>query len=250
MLVFAFLAIPLLIITVTAFGGGSAITFPIESFSLKWFANVFALKSFRRSFITSLEVAFLATFISLLVGYSRSHYALARSGMKGRGLLKSIFLSPTIVPGIVIGFIMYQCLILTLRIPVFTGLLAGHFMVTLPYVIRVVGSSMEQFDFSIEEAAWSLGCPKTAAFFKVVLPNVTSGISSAFMLAFINSFNNIPVSMFLSGPGVSTFPSTLMNYIEYNYDPTVSAVSVLLMAATVIIMVIVDRTLGIAALAK
>ena len=57
-------------------------------------------------------------------------------------------------------------------------------MVTLPYVIRVVGSSMEQFDFSIEEAAWSLGCPKGAAFFKVVLPNVTSGISSAFMLAF------------------------------------------------------------------
>lgn len=78
-LVFAFLAIPLLIITVTAFGGGSAITFPIESFSLKWFANVFALKSFRRSFITSLEVAFLATFISLLVGIPAA-YALARSG--------------------------------------------------------------------------------------------------------------------------------------------------------------------------
>ena len=235
-IVFAFLMIPLLIITVTAFGGGSAITFPIESFSTKWFANVFALKSFRRSFLTSLEVALLATCISLLVGIPAAY--------------ASIFLSPTIVPGIVIGFIMYQCLILTLRIPVFAGLLAGHFMVTLPYVIRVVGSSMEQFDFSIEEAAWSLGCPKGAAFFKVVLPNVTSGISSAFMLAFINSFNNIPVSMFLSGPGVSTFPSTLMNYIEYNYDPTVSAVSVLLMAATVVIMVIVDRTLGIAALAK
>ena len=239
-IVFAFLMIPLLIITVTAFGGGSAITFPIESFSTKWFANVFALKSFRKSFLTSLEVALLATCISLLVGIPAA-YALARAGLKGKQLLKSIFLSPTIVPGIVIGFIMYQ---------VFAGLLAGHFMVTLPYVIRVVGSSMEQFDFSIEEAAWSLGCPKGAAFFKVVLPNVTSGISSAFMLAFINSFNNIPVSMFLSGPGVSTFPSTLMNYIEYNYDPTVSAVSVLLMAATVVIMVIVDRTLGIAALAK
>ena len=83
-LVFAFLAIPLFIITVTAFGGGSAITFPIESFSLKWFANVFALKSFRRSFITSLDVAFLASFISLLVGIPAA-YALARSGMKGRG---------------------------------------------------------------------------------------------------------------------------------------------------------------------
>ena len=247
-LVFAFLMIPLIIITVTAFGGGSAITFPIDSFSTKWFANVFALKSFRRSFLTSLEVAFLATFIALLVGVPAA-YALARSGLKGKQMLKSIFLSPTIVPGIVIGFILYQFLILNLRMPVFVSLLAGHFMATLPYVIRVVGS-MEQFDFSVEEAAWSLGCPKGAAFFKVVLPNVTSGISSAFMLAFINSFNNIPVSMFLSGPGVSTFPSTLMNYIEYNYDPTVSAVSVLLMAATVIIMVIVDRTLGIAALAK
>ena len=70
-LVFAFLAIPLLIITVTAFGGGSAITFPIESFSLKWFANVFALKSFRRSFITSLEVAFMATYLPF-GWYSRS----------------------------------------------------------------------------------------------------------------------------------------------------------------------------------
>lgn len=248
-IVFAFLMIPLLIITVTAFGGGSAITFPIDSFSVKWFFNVFTLKSFRASFLTSIEVAFLATIIALLVGVPAA-YALARSGMKGREILKSIFLSPTIVPGIVIGFILYQFLILTFRMPVFISLLAGHFMVTLPYVIRVVGSSMEQFDFSIEEAAWSLGCEKRKAFFKVVLPNVTSGISSAFMLAFINSFNNIPVSMFLTGPGVSTFPATLMNYIEYNYDPTVSAVSVLLMAATVIIMVIVDKTLGIASLAN
>lgn len=248
-IVFAFLMIPLLIITVTAFGGGSAITFPIDSFSVKWFVNVFMIKSFRSSFLTSIEVALLATMIALLVGIPAA-YALARSGMKGRGILKSVFLSPTIVPGIVIGFILYQFLILTFRLPVLISLLAGHFMVTLPYVIRVVGSAMEQFDFSIEEAAWSLGCEKRKAFFRVVLPNVTSGISSAFMLAFINSFNNIPVSMFLTGPGVSTFPATLMNYIEYNYDPTVSAVSVLLMAATVIIMVIVDKTLGIASLAN
>lgn len=120
----------------------------------------------------------------------------------------------------------------------------------LPYIIRVVGSSLEQFDFSIEEAAWSLGCNKVQAFFKVVLPNITSGISAAFMLAFINSFNNIPVSMFLKGPGISTLPTTLMNYIEYNYDPTVSAVSVLLMLATIVIMFIVEKTLGIAAFTK
>lgn len=247
--VFAFLIVPLIIITVTAFGEGSAITFPVQSFSLKWFANVFATRSFQRSFLTSLQIALFATVLALLAGIPAA-YALARSGMKGKETVKSIFLSPTIVPGIVIGFVLYQFLVLALRIPVYAGLLAGHFMVTLPYVIRVVGSSLDQFDFSVEEAAWSLGCSKSQAFFKVVLPNITSGISAAFMLAFINSFNNIPVSMFLSGPGVSTFPATLMNYIEYNYDPTVSAVSVILMAATVLIMVIVDKTLGIAALAK
>ena len=137
-----------------------------------------------------------------------------------------------------------------MNFPVFESLLLGHFLVVLPYVIRIVGSSLDQFDFAIEEAALSLGCQKGQAFFKVVLPNITSGISAAFMLSFINSFNNIPVSMFLTGPGVTTLPTTLMNYIEYNYDPTVSAVSVLLMVATIVIMFIVEKTLGISALAK
>ena len=86
--------------------------------------------------------------------------------------------------------------------PIFESLLLGHFLVVLPYIIRIVGSSLEQFDFSIEEVAWSLGCNKIKTFFKIVLPNITSGISAAFMLAFINSFNNIPVSMFLKGPGI------------------------------------------------
>lgn len=248
-LVFFFLVAPLVIITVTAFGAGSAIHFPIESFSMKWFAKVFQLKSFRTSFLTSFEISILATVIALLLGVPAA-YALAKSGMKGKQLIKSIFLSPAIVPGIVVGFALYQFIVLTMRVPMFYGLLIGHFMITFPYVIRIVGASLEQFDYSVEEAAWSLGCGKIQAFLKVVLPNITSGISAAFMLGFINSFNNIPVSMFLSGPGVSAFPATLMGYIEYNYDPTVSAVSVLLMLCTVIIMVIVDKTLGIASLAK
>lgn len=249
LMVFMFLVIPLVIITITAFGSGSAITFPIEGFSLKWFDKVFATKSFRASFVTSLQMSSLATIIALIVGVPAA-YALARSGIKGKNFIKSFYLSPTIVPGIVVGFALYQFIILALRLPMFMGLFIGHFLITIPYVIRVVGASLDQFDFSVEEVAWSLGCGKFKAFFTVVLPNITSGISAAFMLAFINSFNNIPVSMFLSGPGVSTFPATLMNYIEYSYNPTVSAVSVLLMASTVLIMVIVDKTLGIASMAR
>jgi ABC-type spermidine/putrescine transport system, permease component II len=247
--VFAFLFVPLLIIVVTAFGEAPTITFPIKGFTFKWFANVFKSKAFVDSLILSGKLALYATLVALLVGIPAA-YAISRFSMKGKGLLKSFFLSPTIVPGVVVGYSIFQFAILKLHMPVFQGLLLGHFLVVLPYIIRVVGSSLEQFDFSIEEAAWSLGCNKVQAFFKVVLPNITSGISAAFMLAFINSFNNIPVSMFLKGPGISTLPTTLMNYIEYNYDPTVSAVSVLLMLATIVIMFIVEKTLGIAAFTK
>ncbi|MGB8455528.1 MAG: ABC transporter permease [Anaerocolumna sp.] len=247
--VFAFLFLPLFIIAVTAFGGGNAITFPIKSFSLKWFANVFTSGSFLNSFKTSFQIALFATLLALLVGIPAA-YALARYTIKGKAMIQSFFLSPTIIPGIVLGFALYRFIVLVLRIPVFYGLLLGHFLAVLPYIIRVVGSSLSQFDFSIEEVAWSLGCGKVSAFFKVVMPNITSGVMAAFMLAFINSFNNIPVSMFLTGPGVNTFPTNLMNYIEYNYDPTVSAVSVLLMLGTIIIMFVVEKTLGIASLAK
>lgn len=247
--VFAFMFIPLIIIAVTAFGSENTIAFPIKGFSLKWFENALASESFRNAFFLSLKLAFFATMGALLVGIPAA-YALSRYSIKGRKFIKSFFLSPTIVPGIVVGYALFQFLVITLKIPLFQGLLLGHFLVVLPYVIRVVGGSLEQFDFSVEEVAWSLGCNKLQAFGKVVLPNISSGIISSFLLAFINSFNNIPVSMFLTGPGITTLPTSLMNYVEYYYDPTVSAVSVMLMLATIVIMFVVEKTLGISALAK
>lgn len=248
-LVFAFLFIPLLIIAVTAFGTENTIAFPIKGFTFDWFGKALGSASFKNAFLLSLKVAAIATLLALLIGIPAA-YALSRYSVKGRKFIKSFFLSPTIVPGIVVGYALFQFIVIKLRIPVFQGLLLGHFLVVLPYIIRVVGGALEQFDFSIEEVAWSLGCNKIQAFFKVVLPNISSGIISSFLLAFINSFNNIPVSMFLSGPGVTTLPTSLMSYVEMNYDPTVSAVSVMLMLATIVIMFIVEKTLGISALAK
>ena len=149
------------------------------------------------------------------------------------------------IPAIVVGFSLFQFLLVKLNLTVTSSLLIGHTLVIIPYIIRVVGSSLEVFDYAIEEAAMSLGCKKSQTFFKVVLPNITSGVMAAFMLAFINSFNNVPVSMFLTGPGVSTLPITMMNYVEYNYDPTVSALSVILMILTIGIMYILEKTLGL-----
>ncbi|NWQ43616.1 ABC transporter permease [Bacillus sp. EB106-08-02-XG196] len=246
-LVFAFLIVPLLIIIVTSFGTNSTIQFPIKGFTLEWYSKVFNNEAFMDSFFLSLQVAFFATLLALIIGVPAA-YSLARHSVLGRKWIKSFFLSPTIVPGLVVGYAMYQFIVIKFQFPIIQGLFLGHFLICLPYIIRVVGSTIEQLDFSIEEVSWTLGCTKLQAFIKVVLPNITSGIFASFMLAFINSFNNIPVSQFLSGPGVSMLPTSLMNYIEYNYDPSVSALSVILMLGTIVLMYVIEKTLGLASI--
>jgi putative spermidine/putrescine transport system permease protein len=249
MAVFLFLVVPLIIILVTAFGEDRTIRFPIRGFTLNWFKAVFRSRSFMSSLNLSFRLAIYSTLLALIIGIPAS-YALSRTVFKANRFLRSFFLSPTFIPGIVAGYALFRLIVIRLNMPVFMGLILGHFLVVLPYIIRVVGASLEQFDYSIEEVACSLGCHRVQAFFKVVLPNISSGIVAAFMLAFINSFNNVPVSMFLSGPGVSTLPTTLMSYIEYSYDPSVSAISVLLMGITMVLIFIVERTMGIGSITK
>ncbi|WP_414841838.1 ABC transporter permease [Enterococcus saccharolyticus] len=247
-LVFAFLFLPLLLIVITSFGTAAAIQFPIKGFTLDWYGNALRSETMLESFKLSLIIGLLATVLALLVGVPAS-YALARYSVKGKNLIKSFFLSPTVIPGIVVGYTLFQFIVVALGLPVFQGLLIGHFLISLPYIIRVVGSSMDQLDYSIEEVAWTLGCTRFRAFMQIVLPNVSSGIFAAFMLAFVNSFNNVPVSMFLSGPGVTMLPTSLLSYMEYNYDPTVSAISVMLMLLTIGLMYLIEKTLGLASIA-
>ena len=247
-LVFLFLFLPLCLIVVTSFGTAAAIQFPIKGFTLDWYAKALQSETFMDSFKLSLLIGVLATVLALIVGIPAS-YALARYSVRGRNFIKSFFLSPTVIPGIVVGYTLFQYIVIKLGLPVFQGLLMGHFLISLPYIIRVVGSSMEQLDYSMEEVAWTLGYTRLRAFIQIVLPNVSSGIFAAFMLAFVNSFNNVPVSMFLSGPGVTMLPTSFLSYMEYNYDPTVSAISVLLMLLTMGLMFLIEKTLGLASIA-
>lgn len=243
--VFLFLFLPLIIILVTSFGTEAIITFPIKGFTIDWYIMALTSKAFMSSLQLSLIIGVVATLIALIVGIP-SAYVLSRDRFKGKKFLNTFFLSPTLIPGIVVGYSIFQMIVVNLRLPIVPGLIIGHFLISVPYVIRVVGSSMEQVDVSIEEAAWTLGCTKKRAFVTVLLPNIVSGIFAAFMLAFVNSFNNVPVSMFLSGPGVTMLPTTLLSYMEFNYDPSVSALSVILMFVTIGVMIVIEKTTGLA----
>ncbi len=243
-LVYLFLLAPLVIIIISSFGPDKALIFPPKGFSLKWIANVFKIEMFRKTFFVSMQISIIGTLIALILG-TPAAYALSRYNFKGKNFFNSIFLSPVLIPGIVLGFSLLKYLVSFLGLNVYMSLLIGHIIIIMPYIIRVISSSLSNFDYSTEEAAMSLGCSKLRTFFIVVLLNIKSGVIAAFILAFINSFNNVPVSVFLTGPGVSTLPIQMLIHVEYNFDPTIAALSVMLMIMTALLMFIVEKTLGL-----
>lgn len=244
MFVYTFLLAPLVIIIFAGFGKDRYLKFPPTGFSLEWVSNIFKVQMFIETLKISLIVAIVSTLLALLIGMPAA-YVLSRHNFKGKNIIKGLFLSPLIVPGIVFGFSLLKFLIVANNLPVLTSLLIGHVVIILPYIIRIMSSSLDNFDYSIEECAVSLGAGRVKTFFVIVLPNITSGVVAAFILAFIDSFNNIPISIFLTGPGVSTLPIQMMNYVEYYFDPTVAALSTILMVMTAVMMLIVEKTLGL-----
>lgn len=246
---FLFLLIPLIMIIVSSFGTDSIIKFPITGFTFDWYVKVFKSRTFMAGLKTSITLAFAASLIGIIIALPTS-YALSKRKTKISKKLLSYFLSPNLIPGIVMGYVLFHALVLTLKLSIPVSLLVGHLLIVLPFSIRLLAASFDTMDDSIEEAALTLGCSPLMSFFKVVLPNLVSPLVVAMLMSFINSFNNLPVSMYLKGPGVTTLPLALMNHLEFNFDPTISAISVLLMIVTFGLMIFVDKTAGIASIAK
>ena len=248
-LVYLFLMLPLVIVVGAALSDTTYLTFPPQGLSLRWFQNIFEISAFRRTIVTSLQIALLGTMIALLIGIPAA-YALNRFRIELPKWLGTLFVLPILVPEIVFGFALLKSLTVGTGAPIFLSLLIGHTLIVLPYVVRVNSASLASFDFSIEEAAISLGSAPVKTFFTIVLPNVRAGVIAAFILAFITSLNDVSVSLFLTGPGISTLPIQILAHVEQFFDPTVASVSVLLMFLTVAVMAIVERTLGLTFLAK
>jgi putative spermidine/putrescine transport system permease protein len=136
-------------------------------------------------------------------------------------------------------------MVLLFNLPVFSSLVVGHTALLLPYAVRVVSSSLANLRLDIEDAAMTLGATRLQAFFKVILPNIRAGVAAAFILAFITSFNQVPVSLFLTGPGLSTLPIEMMAYMETSYDPSIAALSTLLVLFTIAVVAATEKLLGI-----
>lgn len=239
-----FLIGPFLIIIISSFNETAVMKFPPQGFSLQWYKKVFSVDMFRTTFWISLKIGFFATFVALVIGIPVA-YLNVRYKYRGKNVVELIFSSPAIIPGLVIGFALLRYFIYIAQVPVTLGLFLGHTAILFPYTVRVVSASLRNFDLSVEEAAVSLGSSPFGAFFRVVFPNIQAGVVAAFILAFITSFNNVPISLFLTGPGVSTLPIQMLVYMEYYYDPTISALSSIIIVLTVVIVQTAEKVLGI-----
>jgi putative spermidine/putrescine transport system permease protein len=172
-------------------------------------------------------------------------YALSRYVFPGREVLRTVLTLPLIVPGIIVGLALLNHMVLLYNLPVLASLLVGHTALLVPYAVRVVSASLANLRVDIDDAAVSLGATRWQAFAKVVLPNIRGGMAAAAVLAFITSFNQVPVSLFLTGPGVSTLPIEMMAYMETSYDPSIAALSTILVLFTIALVALTEKLLGI-----
>lgn len=238
-----FLIGPFLIVILAGLSAGEALAFPPQGLSLKWYAKVFTVESFRASFALSLFLAIFGTLAALLIGIPAA-YALNRYDLPGAETIRTIVAAPIIVPGIIVGLALLRYFVVPLDVTITMALFVTHTALVLPYAVRVVSSSLNNLRADMEEAAVILGCTRLQAFNKVVLPNIRGGILAAFILGFVTSFNEVPASLFLSGPGVRTLPIDMLSYMEITFDPSVAALSALLAFMSVAIVFIAERLLG------
>ena len=239
-----FLIGPFIIIFAASFSESEVLSFPPKGFTLHWFKKVITMPMFIKSFETSLWLAVLASLLALLLGIPVA-YILARYDFPGKRFVEILTTLPVIIPQMVAGLALLRIFIIMGIFSIKTTLLIGHTAIVLPFAVRIISSSVLNLPYSIEEAAISLGASRFRVFVNVVLPNTTVGIISAFILTFITSFNNVPISLFLTGPGISTLPIVMMTYMEYYYDPSIAALATLLILITLGVVLTMQKLLGV-----
>ncbi len=233
-LVYLFVLAPALVLIVGSFNSATSFPSPFESFTVRWYSQLVQHQEFMHSMRISLWVAALAALAATLLG-APAAFAFVRGRFKFRDSLAAFFMAPLVIPQIVLGLAMLQ-LLSVLRVPItIAGLILAHAVFVMPYVLRTMMTSLTHFDRTLEEAAMSLGASRLRTLWHVTLPLTRAGLTAGFVLAFILSFVNVPLSLFLATPGSTTLPIRVFAYMESRLDPLVAAVGaflVLLVFAT------------------
>ena len=241
---FAFLFAPMGVIFVFSFFETSNLAFPPAGWTLKWYGWAITRTEFLTSLRESVALAALATIGASLLGIPAA-MALARGQFRGRAVAEAMIMSPLLIPALLlgIGLLIYLSAI-GVRIG-FGALLIGHIVLIVPFVVRNVMVSLAGIPRDLEEAAAGLGATRWRTFHRVLLPLIAPGAAAGAILAFLISFDELAMTIFIASPNLVTMPVRIFNYVEWHLGPGLAALCSLLIGFTGLLIYVTERLRGI-----
>ncbi|MBU3731350.1 MAG: ABC transporter permease [Beijerinckiaceae bacterium] len=239
-----FMLAPIIVVCLVAFTPEGYLSLPTNGFSLRWFEAIGRYPEFIRAFWVSIGLGALSSTIVLAFAVPAA-LGLARYQFRGRDAISALLLSPLMIPHVVLGIAFLRFFTQFGLSGTFAALLIAHIVVIFPFALRLTLSSATGMDRSIEQAAISLGARDWVVFRRVTLPLIMPGLISGWALAFIQSFDEVTMTVFLAAPGTETLPVRMFLYIQDNIDPLVTSVSASVIAITVLALIILDRMFGL-----
>jgi len=243
-LVILFVLAPLAIVVLVAFTPDETLTLPTHGLSLRWFRAILDYPDFVSAFFNSVKLAFLASTLSLAIALPAG-LAIARARFPGRDFLNALMLSPLVIPGLVLGIAFLRFFAVIGATGSFAWLVVAHVVIVTPFVLRLILSAASGLDRSVEHAAFSLGASAWTTFRRVTLPMILPGITGGWLLAFINSFDELTMSVFVTSPQTVTLPVRMYMYATESIDPMMASVSTLVIVISAAAMLLLDRIYGL-----
>lgn len=239
-----FLLAPVIMVFPISFSGDSFISWPPSSWSFRWYRTLAQQPQLTQAMINSLTLAAIVTVLSLVIGLMVA-FLIVRHPFPGRDTVMSLLTLPLVLPTIVLGLGLLMLFSERGWTGTWTGLLIAHMTVTLPYTIRILTTSLMTLPADIEAAAASLGAPPLRVLLHVTVPLIASGVTAAGALSFLVSFDEVVISLFIVGPRLTTFPVELFRMVEERSDPLPAAISVVLVLATLLVVLLLERLVGL-----
>lgn len=243
-LALVFLVLPLFVIVMTSFTQTEYLAFPPQGLTLHWYARFLSDPSYLQSIWLSVVLAVSSTLTAVALGLPVA-LVLSRRQSPLNSAIGSLFLSPLVLPTIVIGVAILQFASSLGFARTWLAMYLGHVVLVLPYTVRTALASLSGFQVTLEEAAQDLGASRMETFFLVTLPIIKPGIVAGSLFGLIISWVNVELSIFNSTSSLMPLPVKLFNYVQYAVDPTLAAVSATTIYAAVVIVFVIDRLVGI-----
>ena len=234
LLISIWLLAPTLVVIPISFNEKKSLAFPPSGFSWQWYQNFFSNPEWSTSFFNSLKVAALVAVLATVLG-TLAAFGLDRMRNSATGMLHAFLITPMVIPGVVLGIGVYAVYLDTQLVGTMAGFVLAHTMLAIPFVLIAVSASLEVFDKRLETAAASLGANRWTAFRTITLPLIAPGLLSGLLFAFVTSFDEIIVALFITSPYLKTLPVQIFSSITRDADPTVAAVGTFLFLATTLL---------------